>query len=1431
MDEILVYEKFMEMGVSMKLEGKQLLDFVETKVTSIREREERKLERDEAEKTREIEEREKDRILQLELAKLKSESEEDVSFQPNGDYSGGRSFIKLAVYRDGDCVDAYLRNFEQVRDANQWSEKVAITALQNGFTGSRIMDLISTLPFDITYDEMKKVILKSYGLSVYDYRDKFINLSQKSENFRQFILRMSNYLTRWTESCEVEDFVALKELMIKDQILKSVQRNLSDYLKEKNIFNLDLDEIVDLADNFLSIHGTMKLGKVNTVDVNDSGVKNKPICFKCSQVGHIAKFCQSNTLYRSNHAAKSDGNLRTCFKCNKVGHIARFCRSDRSKFHKQTGNGTNYLTVDRENKDNHKFHDVTSVVKSGSLISNKLPVTFGKVNGKNVKVLRDTGCSTVIVNADLIDKSELTSNFMELRFANNETSKVPVATVKLECPFYTGTIDVACANDISFDVLLGNIPGALCPCKLQTCEEMCQCLNCLDGRAEKYVCAVQTRSKSKTENVPETALQSNMSELNLDAISSKNLVEFQKVDPSLSFAFDKVQISQPSYPKFLIINDVLVRQNLKRKDCKDVVTQIMLPTCLRNKVMTIAHDSVWAGHLGINKTQARVLNHFYWPGIYGDIRRFCRSCEVCQKVCSTKPSKNSLISMPVISTPFSRVAIDIVGPLVKSKRNNRFILVAIDMATRYPDAIPLRTIDADRVAEALIEIFSRTGLPSELLHDQGTNFMSKVMARFNDLMHIKRVNTTPYHPQTNGLCENFNRTLVSMIKRLANDDPENWDRFIPALLFAYREIPQKSTGFSPFELLFSYDVRGPLFLIKEKFLNLDLNAEQLPVTEFVLKIRDKLRDLIKLANDNDKLAKDRQKVYYDRSSRNRKFKVGDKVLLLLPTSANKLLAEWKGPYEIVRKLNKVDYIVRMGDTEKSFHVNMLKIFNERPELVNFVTVSPNVEDLTELDLMDKSEICTENVSVEFNVSENLTIEERAQLENLLENQSSVFKDIPGLTDLFEYEIKVDANVKPVRLSPYKVPFNLRAQVNKEILKWLELGIIRPSRSEWSFPIVIVTAPGKDLRICVDYRKLNPLLLMDAFPMPNIDVLIGKLRNARYISKLDLTKSFHQIKLSEESKKYTSFVCELGHFEWNVVPFGIKFASPLCNRVMSSVLTGCENFACSFVDDIVVYSDNYDEHLSHLNTVLQKISDAGLTVKAKKCKFAENQVKFLGFVVGNGTVETDPAKVESIVNFPKPVTKREVRSFLGLVNFYRKFVPALSIVSIPLLDCIKKFAPNFVVYTKDVEDSVQAIKTLISEHVSLSIPKEGAPFVLQTDACDYGISGILSQTVNGVDCPISYFSRRLKDSEKCWPIIEKECLAIVESIRHYREYLYGRKFDVKTDHAPLQWLNNNKDLNSRRMRWALSLQPYDFSIKYVKGKNNFLADIFSRFHIV
>uniref|UniRef100_A0A1X7T3K8 Integrase catalytic domain-containing protein n=1 Tax=Amphimedon queenslandica TaxID=400682 RepID=A0A1X7T3K8_AMPQE len=243
--------------------------------------------------------------------------------------------------------------------------------------------------------------------------------------------------------------------------------------------------------------------------------------------------------------------------------------------------------------------------------------------------------------------------------------------------------------------------------------------------------------------------------------------------------------------------------------------QLVVPERCRNEIMKIAHDTPFAGHLGREKTIQRILQRFYWPGIFRDVAYYCRSCPSCQKSSSKGVLRAPLVPLPIMATPFKRIAMDIVGPLPKSRSRKQYILVICDYATRFPEAIPMRSIDAAHIAEELLHLFARVGVPEEILTDQGSNFTSQLLTEIYQMLRVRPIRTTPYHPQTDGLVERFNGTLKSMLRKVVTKEGKDWDKLIPYLLFAYREVPQASTGFSPFELVYGRTVRGPLDVIRD----------------------------------------------------------------------------------------------------------------------------------------------------------------------------------------------------------------------------------------------------------------------------------------------------------------------------------------------------------------------------------------------------------------------------------------------------------------------------------------------------------------------------------------------------------------------------------------------------------------------------------------
>ena len=355
--------------------------------------------------------------------------------------------------------------------------------------------------------------------------------------------------------------------------------------------------------------------------------------------------------------------------------------------------------------------------------------------------------------------------------------------------------------------------------------------------------------------------------------------------------------------------------------------------------------------MGTRITVLRVLSEFYWPGVQADTRCFCQSCDICQRTTSKgKTVRVPLQKMPLIDEPFQRVAVDLVGPIqLATTKGNRYILTLVDYATRFPEAVPLSNIETEGVAEALVDIFCRVGVPREMLSDMGTQFTSGLMSEVSRLVSMKHLTTAPYHPICNGLVEKFNGTLKQMLRRLCHQKPKDWDKYINSALFVYHEVPQESLGFSPFELVYGRHVRGPMTILKELWTNEVADSEVKSTYQYVTDLREKLELTSHMARENLRKAASRYRKYYNRKTRTRSMKVGDKVLVLLPTDTNKLSMQWKGPFPITEKLGTVDYRIDMHGVQKTFHANLLKLYVSREsELVGALGVIEPDEDTSEI---------------------------------------------------------------------------------------------------------------------------------------------------------------------------------------------------------------------------------------------------------------------------------------------------------------------------------------------------------------------------------------------------------------------------------------------------------------------------------------------------
>ena len=461
-------------------------------------------------------------------------------------------------------------------------------------------------------------------------------------------------------------------------------------------------------------------------------------------------------------------------------------------------------------------------------------------------------------------------------------------------------------------------------------------------------------------------------------------------------------------------------------------------------------------------------------------------------------------------------------------------------------------------------------------------------------------------------------------------------------------------------------------------------------------------------------------------------------------------------------------------------------------------------------------------------SEGLSKRQKAEIRALLVRNAELFakddKDF-GRTDVVKHSINT-GNQNPIKQPLRRLPVHTKCEVDKHIDEMLERGVIEPSSSPWACGIVLVQKKDGSTRFCVDYRRLNAATIKDAYPLPRIDESLDHLSGACWFSTLDLCSGYWQVEMEPEDKPKTAFVTKRGLFQFTVMPFGLCNAPATFERLMETVLNGLQWEVCLiYLDDIIVIGKSFEEMMSNLEKVFNRLFSAGLKLKAKKCHLFSKEVQFLGHIVNADGVSTDPSKVETVREWPEPVSVTEVRSFLGLCSYYRRFIRNFADIARPLHKLTQKGAKFK--WTKECQDSFENLKYSLTHSPVLAFPDFTKPFILDTDASDQGIGSVLSQMTENGERVVAYGSRVLSKSERKYCVTRKELLAVVTYVKYFRHFLYGKPFLIRTDHSSLRWLLNMKNPEGQLARWLEVLSMYHMTIEHRPGTQHRNADAMSR----
>ena len=459
-------------------------------------------------------------------------------------------------------------------------------------------------------------------------------------------------------------------------------------------------------------------------------------------------------------------------------------------------------------------------------------------------------------------------------------------------------------------------------------------------------------------------------------------------------------------------------------------------------------------------------------------------------------------------------------------------------------------------------------------------------------------------------------------------------------------------------------------------------------------------------------------------------------------------------------------------------------------------------------------------------STNLHGEQRTIFANLLAQFSDIFSDRPGLTRGYEHEILL-SDATPFSVAQYPIPLAHREAVTAEIDRMEQMGIISRASTPFSSPLVTTVKKDGSVRVCLDARRLNSVTLPDTeLPRPIEDILMT-LGPIKYVSSLDLTASYWQVPLKREHRQYTGFRVGTRSYVFNVLPFGLRTAVSSFTRCMDNILSAsCSGFTHAYVDDLLVVSASFEEHMCHLEKVFKCLRQAGFTLRASKCGFFRQSIKFLGYLLDSDGLRPDPERIQGLLDFPAPRNVKAVQEFLGVANFDRVFAPNFSEVVEPLTRLLRKGSRW--TWTEEQDRAFELTKATLAKQTLLWHPNTALPFFVQCDASDLGVGAMLFQVVEGKRRVLAYFSKLLLDRERRYTVSEKELLAIVLALEKWRVILLGRHFTLLTDHrALLFYLRSCRLLSPRISRWILALQEFSFDAQHISGSSNVVPDALSR----
>lgn len=1402
------------------------------------------------------------RQLELQAVAVKSASDPSI-VSPRDAFDVTKNIQLVPVFRETE-VESYFGAFERIASALHWPRDVWAILLQCKLSGKALEACASlSVSESLSYDNLKSAILRAYELVPEAYRQRFRGRRKScSQSFVDFARDKGLLFDRWCSASKVSTFASLRELLLLEDFKNCLPERIIVYLNEQKATTLQQAAI--LADEFALTH---------KATFTRESIPNKQ---------------RDRTPQSTFSNGSKPEKLRQCFYCHKTGHLIAECDALKRKQPMSNPKGVGLIKTVLDGPVTMPAY--SHVVSPDDCFKPFMFKAYVSVPGeakRPVTVLRDTGGSQSFILSGVLPLGSKTDCHLSTVVKGIGLNYVPAPlhNVHIDSKLVSGVFPVAVRDQFPIDgvdFIMGNdiAGGKVYPSPEVVSQPIPGSDN--DELAKKhpevFSVSVLTRAQAKKlaqgsdvdlydsvlapvfsedktlssghlENDPKVKGNTEESKpisFVSPPLTCEALIKAQKSDFTLTKCFSALE-NPDDQNLFFLDRGVLMRKWVpgagNPADTNDwcTVFQIVVPKSYRQHVLSLAHEHLWSGHLGVNKTYNRVLQHFFWPGLKADVVGFCKTCSTCQSV--GKPNQvvppAPLRPVPAVGEPFDHVIVDCVGPLPKTKSGNQFLLTIMCVTTRFAEAVPLRKITALSVIKALTKFFTTFGLPRVVQTDQGTNFMSRTFKQTMHSFGVTHSVSSAYHPESQGALERWHQTLKSMLSKFCYETGRDWDEGVPFMVFAVRDAIQESLGFSPAELVFGHNIRGPLKVLKEQFMS--TSGSTASVSEFVLKCRKRLQQATTLAKEALASSQDSMKKRFDKKAVVRHFKPGDEVLMLLPTFGSALSARFSGPYVVEKKVSDTNYVILTPELRRKTrlcHVNMLKPFHVREDersaqsmlvVPSVIPVCPEMEEDFEEPCVAQQ--CGRLSNSEFmsRLGANLSYlsgEQLSDILGLLHSYPSLFGDTPSRTGVLEHDIDV-GSAAPIKQHAYRCPLTKREAMKKEVNYLVENGLAKPSFSPWSSPCLLAPKSDGTPRFCTDFRKVNAVTVPDSYPLPRMEDCVDSIGPAAHITKLDLLKGYWQVPLTSRASEISAFVTPDHFMQYTVMAFGLKNAPATFQRLMHLVLSDVPNCTV-YLDDIVVYTDTWSEHVSSLREVFKRLSQAQLTLNLVKCEFGKATVTYLGKVVGHGQVRPLTAKVEAVLSYPTPTTRRELRRFLGLVGYYRCFCKNFSVLAAPLTALCSPSVPY--TWTAECEHAFQAAKSLLCSAPVLSAPDYSKPFSLEVDASAIGAGAVLLQDDEaGVPHPVSYFSAKFKKHQLNYSTIEKETLAMLLALQHFNVYVGFTNVPVSvfTDHNPLVFLAQMYNQNQRLMRWALLAQGYNITILHKRGKDNIVADALSR----